>query len=148
MVFLTLAVALGATVVPKLGLAQIFFQSKQSFRQAVSLEREREVVVECTLPEERVQVQRAAERKVVLQMSGRFSIAGYHGSREDAGVREIAGDELAFRVSRAKEQITLASPEWAYIHHALLIDQLTITLPTSTTLKYVRIPDDELEGRR
>jgi hypothetical protein len=130
------------------GHAQVFFESKQSYRQAIELMRETEVVVESSMPEAKVIVQRGIDRQVILDITGRFSIAGYHGSRQNAGARDLAGPELAFRVSRTTGTLMLSSPEWTFIHHALLIDHLTIALPESITLKIRRLTGDELEDRR
>ena len=130
------------------GSAQIFFESTQSHRQAVQLMGETEVVLESSLPEANVVIQRGGAANVMLDITARYSIAGYHGSRENAGARDLSGPELAFRISRAPGTLTLSSPEWTYIHHALLIKQLTVTLPESTALKLRRLSSRELEGRR
>jgi hypothetical protein len=128
------------------GHAQVFFESRQSYRQAIQLMTESEVVVESSLPEAKVVVQRGVDRQVILDITGRFSIAGYQGSREKAGALDLSGPELAFGVSRSTGTLTLSSPEWTYIHHGLLLDHLTIALPESIALRIRRI--DQLEGRR
>jgi hypothetical protein len=107
-----------------------------------------EVVVESSMPEAKVVVQRGISPEVVLDIAGRFSIVGYHGSREKAGVRDLSGPELGFSVSRPDDTLTLSSPEWTFIHHALLIDHLTITLPESIAIRFRQLSSDQLEGRR
>ncbi len=121
------------------GLGQVFFESSQSYRQAIQLTTETQVVVESSMPEAKVIVQRGIDRQVILDITGRFSITGYQGSREKAGALDLSGPELAFGVSRSTGPLTLSSPEWTYIHHALLLDHLTMTLPESITLQIRRI---------
>jgi len=130
------------------GSAQVFFESTQSHRQAVPLMGETEVVLESSLPSANVVIQHGGAANVTLDMTARYSIAGYHGSRENAGARELSGPELAFRISRSADTLTLSSPEWTYIHHALLIKQLTVTLPEAIALKLRRLLSRDLEGRR
>jgi hypothetical protein len=128
--------------------AQVFFDSSQAYHQAIRLMSETEVIVESSMPQEKVEVQRGTDGQVILSIVGRFSIAGYHGSRADAGAHAITGSDVAFRVSRTPDTLTLSSPEWTYIHHALLIDRLTIALPDAMAITFRRISSDELEGRR
>jgi hypothetical protein len=147
---ITFVVALNLSVcgLAQPGHAQVFLEWSQSYHQAIQLTTETEVVVESSMPEAKVVVQRGIDRQVILDITGRFSIAGYQGSREKAGARDLSGPELAFSVSRSTGTLTLSSPEWTYIHHALLLDHLTITLPESITLQIRRISSDQLEGRR
>ena len=130
------------------GHGQVFFESSQSHRQIVQLMNDTEVVVESSMPEAKVVVQRGMASEVVLDITGRFSIAGYHGPRENAGVQDLSGPELAFTLSRPDGTLTLSSPEWTFIHHALMIDHLTITLPESIALRLRQLSSDQLEGRR
>jgi hypothetical protein len=126
----------------------VFFQSSQSHRQIVPLVNDTEVVVESSMPQAKIVVQRGISPEVVLDITGRFSIAGYHGSRENAGVQDLSGPELAFTLSRSNGTLTLSSPEWTFLHHALLIDSLTITLPESIALRARQLSSDQLENRR
>lgn len=127
-------------------LAQISFESRQSHRQVVHLMGAREIVLESSLLDTDVVVQRGDTAEVILIIAGRYSIAGFHGSRARANARDLTGPELAFTVSRAPNTLILSSPEWTYIHHSLLIERLTITLPESISLKFSRVMS--LEGRQ
>jgi len=128
--------------------AQIEFESKQSYRQAIPLTSETKVIIESTLPEAAIVVQRGIAGQVVLDIAGQFVIAGYHGPRESAGARALSPGELAFRVSRNGDTVALSSPEWWFIHHALQIGHLTVTVPDSIALTIRRLSSDELENRR
>ena len=127
---------------------QVFFQSSQSHRQIIQLMNETEVVVESSMPEAKVVVQRGISLEIVLDIAGRFSIAGYHGPREKAGIHDLSGPDLGFGVSRSNGTLTLSSPEWTYIHHTFLINHLTITLPESIAIRLRQLSSDQLEGRR
>lgn len=127
---------------------QVFFQSSQSHRQIIRLVNEIEVVVESSMPEAKVVVQRGVVPEIVLDIAGRFSIAGYHGPREKAGIHDLSGPDLDFGVSRSNNALTLSSPEWTYIHHTFLTNHLTITLPESIAIKFQQLSSDQLEGRR
>ena len=122
---------------------QIFFVSHQSHRQVVPLSGESSVTVESWLREDKVEVRRGADGEVTLDIAGTYSIAGYHGSREDAGAVDLREAQLAFRISRTAQTLTLTSPEWWYIHHTLSLDRLTITVPTSVTVTLARKQSDD-----
>jgi hypothetical protein len=130
-------------------LEQIFFESTQSHRQTVQLMGELEVVVESSLADPSVIVQRGDVSEVVLDITGSYRVTGYYGFREHAGVRELAGPELAFRTERGPNTLELSSPEWIWLHHDLLIVRLTVTIPEDAWLTFhlLRIPRD-LYGRR
>jgi hypothetical protein len=151
LLFLALATAGSAqTVVPDTtGYEQIFFESSQSYRQTVPLMGETEIVVESSLPDSSVVVRRGGSSNVTLDVTGRYSITGYYGLRENAGVQELAGPELAFRIARGPIRLSLSSPEWIWLHHDLFVEQLTITVPDDVlvTLRRLLVPDD-LYGRR
>ena len=116
----------------------LFFESKQSYRQVILLASEITVIIETSLAQEHVDVRRGGDGEVVLDIAGQYTIAGYHGSRESAGARELTGPELAFGIRRTPETLILSSPEWWHIHHTLALDHLTITLPASATVTFRR----------
>jgi hypothetical protein len=89
--------------------AQVFFDSTKSYRQAVQLMGETEVVLGSSLSDADVVIQRGNAADVTLDITARYSIAGYHGSRENAGASELYGPELAFRISRRPGRLILES---------------------------------------
>ena len=54
---------------------------------------------------------------------------------ENAGAHDLSASDLAFGVSRTNGTVMLSSPEWIYMHHSLLIGQLTVTVPESVAFK-------------
>jgi len=78
---------------------------------------------------------------------GTYSIEGYHGSRQDAGAKPIASSDFEFQSSETNNVLTLESPEWTYLHHTLLIDELEIIVPFVLKVHVDQFSFDELEGR-
>ena len=83
------------------------------------------VTIRCYCQSHRVE-NHFESRPLVLDITGTYSIGGYHGSAEDAGAKPIPAKALQFSVSREGSVLLLESPEWEYIHHSFLIDDLVV----------------------
>lgn len=112
----------------------IFYKSAASHEQTIDLEGVKTLRIECYCPYFAVnRVDQAKQATLALQ--GEFSIAGYHGSRENAGAKPLKPERLNFKMSQAGSVKTLRSPESRYIHHALVMTQVKLALPPRIALE-------------
>ncbi len=125
----------------------IHYFSSASYSQKVPVGDVNTVTIRCYCPT--YTVTREYERDdLLLDVSGDFSIVGYHGSAEDAGAQPLEPEELAFAVTKKEDSMVLDSKEWTYIHHAQLIDKLIVHAPADGVgIVVEQLEYGELEGR-
>jgi hypothetical protein len=103
------------------------------------------VTIRCYCQSHRVVVDFKA-RNVSLDIKGTYSIGGYHGSAEDAGVRPIPAKALHFSSRREGSVLVLDSPEWEYIHHSFLVDNVIVT--SSLPVHFEHLTYEQLYDRK
>ncbi len=123
-----------------------FHNAKNSLKQRVALTGYRSVNVVCYCETYSVRRDDNAT-SLQLEVFGSYSIAGYHGSKESAGLRPLDPQQLRFSESKTIESITLTSSEWSFIHHAVLIEKLEIVAPPGILVGVRQLSIDDLPRR-
>jgi hypothetical protein len=104
------------------------YSSSASLTQKIPVKNAKTITIKCYCRSYTV-IRNYEYKDIRLKIDGTFSIAGYHGSAEDAGAVPLKPEGLAFKVSRKHDSLTLKSPEWVYIHHSLYLDKLVVLAP-------------------
>jgi hypothetical protein len=124
----------------------VFYSSTATVRQTITINDNEAITIRCYCPQYTVRRESDSD-SITLVVRGTYSIEGYHGSRQDAGAKPIASSDLEFQSSEADNVLTLESPEWIYLHHTLLIDELEIIVPFVLKVHVDQLSFDELVGR-
>ena len=103
------------------------YESTAQLEQRIPVEDAQSIVAKCHCPELITRV--GSGDVLVLEIEGKFSIVGYHGSREDAGAKPLSKNAIAFTVERENGILVLKSPEWRHIHHALELTRVVAWVP-------------------
>lgn len=109
-------------------LGDVSYSSSASFTQKIPVENAKTITIRCYCRSYAVK-RDGKYSDITLNIDGTFSIAGYHGSPEDAGAVPLKPESLAFKVDRKNNSLTISSTEWLYIHHALYVDKLVVLAP-------------------
>lgn len=115
-----------------------------SFTQTVETRKASVVELQCHCPEG-VEVVRHTSSKIKLKISGELSSLGYQGQQDKPD--GIEKELLSFRAEYHKDTLKLISQEWTYLHHAFMITDLKIYLPTDLPYQFRKIKGSALEGR-
>ena len=109
----------------------ILHRATATLKQAIPAKGVREIVFETAGMEEDVRVPRTWGDDPVVSVTARvaYSITGYHGSVEHAGPGPVEPRYLQFDVHRHGKKLVVTSREMRYIHHAVLVEELTVTIP-------------------
>ena len=122
------------------------FESKAHAEQRFIVTEGERVFLHCYCPFYSVRRERDA-KELALSIGGRFVIQGYHGSPEDAGVRQISSKDLEFHKIRSENRLLLNSPERLFLHHALIVDEIQVVVPWNVELTVQQISRNQLEER-
>ena len=125
----------------------ISYLSSDTYKQKVSTKDISSITIQCYCSTYSV-VRKYDTKDLTLNIWGTFSIGGYQGFVEDAGAAPLKPEQLSFAVSNDNGSLTLSSPEWSQIHHALLIDKLEVHAPLGGMhIKVEQLKYTDLEGR-
>jgi hypothetical protein len=102
------------------------------------------VVVRCYCPRHEILGARQ-DGFVDVQAQGTKSSEGYHGTQ--ATPTSVPVEALRFVVNRQGKEMVLESRESTYIHHALILDHVSVAAPTNVSVRFEVIGWDALEGR-
>jgi hypothetical protein len=122
----------------------IEFTDKANQTQSIDIGDAGAATIRCYCQSHRVEMDFKA-REITLEIAGTYSIGGYHGSAEDAGARPIPEKALHFSFRREGQVVILESPEWEYIHHSFLIDDLVVRSPIPVHFEHFAY--EQLENR-
>lgn len=129
------------------GVAPIDFSDIATQVQRVPLGNYSKLIIECFCPGKVIK-SFGSRDEVTLRITGRFSISGYHGSREDAGAEPIKPGELYFLRQEKDGVLRLVSREFRYIHHRLVLTRIEVRAPKGVEVQFVDIAESNLDGRR
>jgi len=118
----------------------VFFRSSTLHEQEVDPLGARKAIVRTSLEREAIEVGPSSSPALRLRIEAVFSIAGYHGTREAAGVHELQPEEVAFRVERDGDVLIPTSHEFVIIHHALFVTALRVEVPPGLELVFEQVP--------
>jgi hypothetical protein len=92
-------------------------------------------------------VQKTSGDGAVLRIKGSESAVGYHGIGEPNNPTKVSDGLLSFVERRDGEVLTLESRESTYMHHAGILSEVHVSVPTGVEVKIIEIPYQELEAR-
>jgi hypothetical protein len=124
----------------------IHFDDTATQVQRVPLGQSRRVVIECFCPVTAVK-HFGARDEITLTITGRYSISGYHGSREDAGAEPIPRGGLHFRKQESGGSLRLVSSEFHYIHHSMYLSEVNVRAPEGVEVVFDKQSLDQIEER-
>ena len=125
----------------------VFYESKAALVQPIDLGESRRVIIECYCSKRRITTL-AANQGAYVKLRGIYAISGYHGSPEDAGATPIRSEQLRFSPKRTGAELTLSSPEWAYLHHSMHITSIDVHVPAGVIVTFNVLTHANLEGRQ
>lgn len=121
------------------------FRVTTSITQDIALEGRRSIVLQCFCP--KVEIRRDATLVAArLTIVGTYDSVGYHGKQEPP--TSIPYERLAFVETRDPESVTLVSRERTYMHHAMVVEALTIDAPSGINVRIDSLQSHQLEDRR
>ena len=66
-----------------------------------------------------------------------YSIQGYHPSGPWTEPEPLSDEQKKFSSSITDGVLTILSPEWQHIHHAMVYDELTVRIPIGVPIEFV-----------
>ena len=113
----------------------VFYSSSSKHSQQFDAAGIHQVVLRVSAAD--VQVERVPSQIIEIEGIITYSIQGYHPSGPWTEPEPLSDEQKKFTSSITDGVLTILSPEWQHIHHAMIYDELTVRIPIDVPIEFV-----------